>query len=136
MRRAVATDVERIRDITELLIAAFERGDPKVVAHGFQRWLDAVIDAGHSMAVRWIANPLLNAYRDLLDRFPTLWVLEPSFPQHLRDLLAALEQGDEATAVEVTRAYYRSVDSALMRIVRAGLPGDKTLDRQGSDEAT
>ncbi|HMJ10636.1 MAG TPA: GntR family transcriptional regulator [Polyangiaceae bacterium] len=114
IRRADRNDCSRLSDITDLLIAAFDRGDPVVIAHGFHRWLDALIDAGHSVAIRWIANPFLEAYRDLMDRFPALWVLEPSFPAHLRGFIAALESGDEESAIEVTRAYYRRVDSALM----------------------
>lgn len=113
--RAAPEDVTRIRDITDLLIAAFDRGDPVVIAHGFQRWLDALIDAGHSVAVRWIANPFLDAYRELLDRFPALWVLEPSFPQHLRDVAGSIERGEEADAVTALRAYYQRVDRALMQ---------------------
>lgn len=113
-RRADKQDIERVRDITELLIAAFERGDPVVIAHGFQRWLEALIDAGHSVAVRWIANPFLDAYRELMDRFPALWILEPSFPAHLRDFLAALEREDETTAINVLRAYYDRVDSRIL----------------------
>src|SRR6478752_2613722 len=46
-KRASTDDISRLRDITELLIAAFERRDPVVIAHGFQRWLDALLDAGH-----------------------------------------------------------------------------------------
>lgn len=114
-RRSDREDLARLRDITDLLIPAFERGDPVVIAHGFQRWLDALIDAGHSVAVRWIANPFLEAYRELMDRFPALWVLEPSFPQHLRDLIAAIEQGDEERAILVLRTYYQRVDADLMR---------------------
>lgn len=117
VRRADNNDVERLRDISDLLITAFEQGDPAVVARGFQRWLDALIDAGHSLAVRWFANPMLDAYRDLLERFPSLWVLEPSFPQHLRDFIAALSDGDEHRAVDVTRAYYQRVDAALVSIL-------------------
>ena len=114
-QRADPQDVARIRDITDLLIAAFERGDPVVIAHGFQRWLDALIEAGHSVAVRWIANPFLDAYRELLDRFPALWVLEPSFPQHLSDVAGAIERGDEERAVMALRGYYQRVDRALMQ---------------------
>jgi GntR family transcriptional regulator, transcriptional repressor for pyruvate dehydrogenase complex len=113
--RAAPQDVARIRDITDLLIAAFDRRDPVVIAHGFQRWLDALIEAGHSVAVRWIANPFLDAYRELLDRFPALWVLEPSFPQHLRDVAAGIERGDEAAAIVALRGYYERVDRALMQ---------------------
>ena len=115
VRRANQSDIDRLRDITDLLIAAFERGDPKVVGHGFQRWLDALIDAGHSVSIRWIANPFLEAYRDLIDRYPVLWVLEPSFPQHLRDFIAALADGNEERAIDVTRKYYRRVDDAFIR---------------------
>ncbi|HEY6560034.1 MAG TPA: GntR family transcriptional regulator [Polyangiaceae bacterium] len=114
IRRADRTDCNRLSDITDLLIAAFDRGDPVVIAHGFHRWLDALIDAGHSVAIRWIANPFLEAYRDIMDRFPALWVLEPSFPDHLRGFIAALTDGNEERAIEVTRAYYRRVDSALI----------------------
>jgi GntR family transcriptional regulator, transcriptional repressor for pyruvate dehydrogenase complex len=120
-RRADHTDCNRLADITDLLIAAFERGDPVVIAHGFQRWLDALIDAGHSVAIRWIANPFLEAYRDLMDRFPALWVLEPTFPEHLRDFISALKDSDEERAIEVTRAYYRRVDAALMASLGAAL---------------
>jgi DNA-binding FadR family transcriptional regulator len=114
-QRAAPQDVARIRDITDLLIAAFDRGDPVVIAHGFQRWLDALIEAGHSVAVRWIANPFLDAYRELLDRFPALWVLEPSFPQHLRDVASSIERGEEEGAVTALRGYYQRVDRALMQ---------------------
>lgn len=113
--RASPNDVAHLRDITDLLIAAFDRGDPVVIAHGFQRWLDALIEAGHSVAVRWIANPFLDAYRELLDRFPALWVLEPSFPQHLRDVASSIERGDKDGAVVALRGYYERVDRALMQ---------------------
>lgn len=120
-RRADKADVERLRDITDLLITAFERGDPVVIAHGFQRWLEALIDAGHSVAVRWIANPFLDAYRELMDRFPALWVLEPSFPQHLRAFIEALEREDESLAIEVLRAYYQRVDAKLIEALGPAL---------------
>lgn len=121
VQRAAKSDVERLRDISDLLIAAFERGDRSVVAHGFQRWLDALIDAGHSTAVRWIANPFLEAYRDLLDRFPFLWVLDPSFPQYMSDFIEAMSEGDESRAVAVSRAYYHGIDSAVMQVLEGAL---------------
>ena len=113
VRRADKGDIERLTDINDLLIAAFESGDAGVVARGFQRWLDALIDAGHSLAVRWFANPMLDAYRDLVERYPSLWVLEPSFPKHLRDVIRAISEGEEEAAIDATRAYYMRVDGAL-----------------------
>jgi DNA-binding FadR family transcriptional regulator len=118
VRRADKGDIERLTDINDLLIAAFDRGDTAVVARGFQRWLDALIDAGHSLIVRWFANPMLDAYRDMVERYPSLWVLEPSFPKHLRDVTHAISVGDEQLAMEATRAYYVRVDGALRGILQ------------------
>ncbi|HET9954716.1 MAG TPA: GntR family transcriptional regulator [Polyangiaceae bacterium] len=115
VRRASPEDVARIKEASEQMIAAFERTDAVAIAVGFQRWLEAMIDAGHSVAVRWIGNPFLDAYRELLDRFPALWVLEPTFPQHLRDLLESIENKDEERALHVMRDYYERVDRNLMQ---------------------
>jgi DNA-binding FadR family transcriptional regulator len=130
VRRADKQDIERLTDINDLLIAAFDRGDTTVVARGFQRWLDALIDAGHSLMVRWFANPMLDAYRDMVERYPSLWVLEPSFPKHLRDVIRAISDGDEQKAIDATRAYYLKVDGALRghmqpRPVRASEPSSE-----------
>jgi DNA-binding FadR family transcriptional regulator len=120
-RRADPNDLARLRQITAVLITAFERGDAVVVAQDFQRWLDALVDASHSVAVRWIANPFLEAYRDLMDRFPALWILEPTFPQHLRELIPAIEANEEERAIDILRAYYQRVDADLMRLLSGGL---------------
>jgi GntR family transcriptional repressor for pyruvate dehydrogenase complex len=121
VQRADATDVQRLRDITELLISAFDGGDPTVMAHGFQAWLDALIDAGHSVAERWIANPFLDAYRELLDRMPYLWVLDPAFVRHLRELMAALDTRDEVAAIATTREYYSEIDAKLLALLAGSL---------------
>ena len=138
VRRADHNDIERLQGICDLLIAAFDQGDPSVLARGFHRWLDALIDAGHSLAVRWFANPMFDAYREMLQRYPSLWVLEPSFPQHLRDLIAALKEGDEDRAVEVTRSYYRKVDDALLSVLQSMAPtsaGEGPASRQAFHDA-
>jgi DNA-binding GntR family transcriptional regulator len=119
--RADETDIERLQDLSDLLVKAFESGDPKIVAHGFQRWLDALIDAGHSVASRWIANPFLDAYRDLMDRFPFLWVLDPRFIQHMREFMEALREEDEEKAIRSTREYYSAIDEALLNMLNGPL---------------
>ncbi len=87
------------------------------MAHGFQAWLDALIDAGHSVAERWIANPFLDAYRELLDRMPGLWVMDPAFVRHLRALMAALRDRDEEAASRTTREYYSEIDAKLLALL-------------------
>lgn len=119
-RRAEAQDIQNLRELSALLITAFKAREAKVVATGFQRWLDGLIDAGHSVAVRWIANPFLDALRHTLQRFPMLWILEPSFPEHLVEVLAAIEQCDEDRAASLTRAYYERVDAQLLLLLRSG----------------
>jgi DNA-binding FadR family transcriptional regulator len=120
-RRAEGPDIQRLTELCDLLVTAFEAKDAKVVAKGFHRWLDALVDAGHSTAVRWTANPFLQALRDLLDRLPMLWILEPSFPIHLRAVIAAVEAGDEEQAVAATREYYQRVDGQLLNLLRSGM---------------
>jgi DNA-binding FadR family transcriptional regulator len=126
VRRAEESDIQRLRELCELLITAFAAKDAKVVAMGFQRWIDGVIDAGHSVAVRWIANPFLDALRNMLERLPMLWILEPSFPDHLRGVLQAIETGDEEQAAEVTRRYYERVDRQLLTLLRTTIVHRKT----------
>jgi GntR family transcriptional repressor for pyruvate dehydrogenase complex len=119
IRRATDTDCQRLHDITELLIAAFERGDRVLIAHGFHRWIDALVEACHSLTIRWVANPFLELYRDLIDRFPTLWLLDPAFPDHLRQLMQAFRSNDEERGIAATRKYYESVDTELIRLLDA-----------------
>ena len=121
VQRADEADIERLQDLSDLLVSAFEGGDPKIVAHGFHRWLDALIDAGHSVAVRWIANPFLEAYRDLINRFPFLWVLDPRFIQHMREFMEALRTENEELAINSTRAYYSAIDEALLSMLNGPL---------------
>jgi GntR family transcriptional repressor for pyruvate dehydrogenase complex len=137
-RRAEPKDIHNLRELSALLITAFRAREASVVASGFQRWLDGLIDAGHSVAVRWIANPFLDALRHTLQRFPMLWILEPSFPEHLTEVLAAIEQCDEDRAAGLTRAYYERVDTQLLQLLRSGIieqghvfgPGQVTLPPQ------
>lgn len=119
VRRAEPSDIERLSDIGDLLITAFDAGDAAVVARGFQRWLDVMVEAGHSVSVRWIANSLFEALRDTLERFPNLWVLEPTFPNYLTGLVDALRTGNEEAAASITRAYYERVDRQLMALLHA-----------------
>ena len=119
IRRATDTDCQRLQDITELLIAAFDRGDRVLIAHGFHRWIDALVEASHSLTIRWVANPFLELYRDLIDRFPTLWLLDPGFPDHLRQLMQAFRAGDEERAIATTRKYYEGVNVELIRLLDA-----------------
>ncbi len=129
VQRADRTDIERLRDITDLIISATESGNAAIIARGFQRWLEALVDAGHSVAMRWVANPFLASFRELLDRFPEVWVMDSAFGSHLHGFLAALEAGDEERAVATLRNYYQRIDgqvregfNAIAQLAAQGLP--------------
>jgi len=127
VQRSANSDIERLRDITDLVVAAFDTADAQVIAKGFQRWLDALIDAGHSVAMRWVANPFLDSFRELLERFPEVWVMDTEFPAHLLAFIKALEAGDEEEAVQSLRTYYTRIDTA----VREGFSAIATLSAHG-----
>ena len=76
---------------------------------------------------------MLDAYRDMLERYPSLWVLEPSFPKHLRDVIHAISEGNEQAAVEATRAYYVRVDGALRTALQAS--GNRSSDSGAGAES-
>lgn len=127
VRRSDRSDIKRLRDITDLIISASDTADAIVMAKGFQRWLEALIDAGHSVAIRWVANPFLDSFRELLERFPEVWVMDKRFPDHLRTFVDALEAGSEERAVQTLRQYYEAIDSA----VREGFSAIAALSTQG-----
>ena len=129
-RQADPEDVQRLRELSVLLINAFNGRDAAVVAQGSQRWLDALVDATHSVAIRWIANPFLEALRQTLERVPALWVLESSFPDHLREVVEAVATGDEEGAAVSTRGYYKKVDAHLLTLLKLGLSAQRQSPRK------
>ena len=79
-------------------------------------------DAAHSVALRWIANPLLDASRDLLDRFPALWIFDDTYPDYLQSYLRALRKEDEEGAIKAVRSYFKRVDAVILDTLKAMLP--------------
>jgi GntR family transcriptional repressor for pyruvate dehydrogenase complex len=132
VQRADRSDIKRLRDLTDLVVSASSTQNPAVIAKGFQRWLEALIDAGHSVAMRWVANPFLDSFRELLERFPEVWVMDKDFPEHLESFIEALEEGDEDRAVQSLRGYYQRIDAA----VREGFGAIAALSSQGMPKAT
>lgn len=135
VQRADRSDIERVTGVSRLLIAAHERGDRQVLGATFHAWLDAIVDASHSVAIRWIANPFLDAYREILVRFPALWVLEESFPKHLNEFIRSLRDGDERRAAAAIRSYYERVDSMFMDTVRGVMVQGPTVGNGEKDPA-
>ncbi|MCH2110041.1 MAG: hypothetical protein MK135_11990, partial [Polyangiaceae bacterium] len=86
--------------------------------------------AGHSVAIRWVANPFLDAYRELLQRYPEIWVIDPQFPKYLDDFIQAVADGDEEKAAHALRAYYETIDSTVRAAFQAVTHLDASLTKQ------
>jgi GntR family transcriptional repressor for pyruvate dehydrogenase complex len=115
--RADASDTARLQRAGDEQIAAFERRDQAALVKGELEFVDGLVAASHSLAVRWIANTLLEIYRSLTESITELWVMEPEFPTYLRTLLGAIARHDAKTAAMAARDYYRRVDAQLLSML-------------------
>ena len=96
------------------------------VAAAQDRWLDALVNAAHSIPLRWTANPLLAALNDLLRRQPLLMPLEPSFTSYATAVVEAFRRRDLARALAACREFHEGADQALRYTLNAMLAEERT----------
>ncbi|MCC6333069.1 MAG: FadR family transcriptional regulator [Myxococcales bacterium] len=111
--RATKEDFAALEEAAARGEAAEATGEPAAVAAAQDLWLQALVDAAHSLPLRWAANPLLHAVRDLLERLPHLMPLTPSFSEYTRGVLDGLERGDVEAAQRALRHFHLTADEAL-----------------------
>lgn len=119
-RRATPADFEALAAAAAVGEEAERSQDPARVAAAQDQWLQALVDAAHSLPLRWAANPLLEAVRDLLERLPLLMPLEPSFTAYTRGVLEGLRRGDVDAAVAATRHFHVVADQNLRSALAPG----------------
>jgi GntR family transcriptional repressor for pyruvate dehydrogenase complex len=117
-RRADVSDINKLSDIRRLLMTAYTAEDRSTLAAGFQHWMSALVDAAHSLPTRWVANPFLELNRSFMEKFPTLWVLDESFPRYLLETEKAISSGDAERARKANRQYYERVDARINELLR------------------
>lgn len=115
--RASPGDLEALAKAAVGGEAAERAGDPGGVAQAQDRWLEALVDAAHSIPLRWAANPLLAAVRDLLERQPALMPMQPSFTAYATAVLAGLERQNGKAAVAAARAFHEACDRDLRALL-------------------
>ena len=120
--RATDADLERLERLSRLLQAAGVQDDREAMAEGYQEWLEALVDASHSLAARWSSNPFLTMNQSLMRRFPALWVSDVAFGAYLNDCTAALRARDTEAGIEATRRYYSRIDSVILSALSSLLP--------------
>lgn len=114
-------DVARLDAICAEQVAAFERGDRAALARGDGAWLGALVDAARSLPMRWMANGLLDVFEHMAARLPGIWLVEKSYPDFLRGLVAAIRDGDAGRAREVARAYFERNDRWIRPLLPAAI---------------
>lgn len=115
--RATADDLARLDALAAAQRDAFDRDDRVALMRGDLAWLDALVDAARSLTTRWLANSLFAVYGGLAERFPGLWRLEPTYPDHLAALGDALAARDGARARDTLRAYHRRNDARVLALL-------------------
>lgn len=128
--RATIQDVARLTGLRMELVDRFDRGDHAGLAKGYERWIDALIDASHSLPTRWIANPFLRLNRRFMEEFPALWVLDASFPHYLRETELALADRDLPRATRAHHEYYQKIDAIVVPLLRQVLGDEVTLHQR------
>ena len=116
--RAQPEDIAKLRNVAARQLAAFEAEDRTALAENDLEMVEALVDAAHSLTMRWVANTLMELYRSLLLSRASIWVLDEGFPQYLHTLLAALSERQAKPAVEATRGYYARVDATLLEMLK------------------
>ena len=116
--RRTDEDLARLSALADAQVAAAERGDREAVVKGDIGFIDALFDASHSLTFRWIANSLLAVAREMVERFPALWVHDAAYPAVVRTLVEALGERDGERAAEVLMAYYTRTDLVLVDQLR------------------
>lgn len=112
--RRTDEDMAHLEALAAAQIAASERGDKEAVVRGDIDLIDALFDAAHSMTFRWIANSLLEVARELMDRFPALWVHDVTYASVVQTLIDALRSRDGERASDTLMAYYTKTDLVLV----------------------
>ena len=129
--RAKPEDLERIDTLIAQQVEAFSREDRAALATGDVPFITALVDASHSLTVRWIANTLLGVYEAFLEPAKTLWVLDRSFPRYLETLRHAISVGDARGAAKVTGSYYEQVDTQIIQTLQGMGSGASPLKEEG-----
>jgi GntR family transcriptional repressor for pyruvate dehydrogenase complex len=118
-KRATADDHVRLQTLVSEQLAMFDEGDVRKLERAHHRWLDTLVNAAHSLPVRWVGNSFLEASEGLFDRFPNMWLLEPTFPSYQREAMKALLARDGEWAVAAARSYHLRIDHMLQELLGA-----------------
>lgn len=117
--RHTREDLARLETLARAQLDAFERGDTDAVVRGDLALIDTFFDAAHSLTFRWIANSLLQVAREIVERFPALWIQDPDYPRVIAALMDALRAREGQEAAALLDAYYAKTDARIVELLGA-----------------
>jgi GntR family transcriptional repressor for pyruvate dehydrogenase complex len=115
--RAEPTDITRIRTIAETLKKTYVAKDHQGLVRGDIDFVDAIVDASHSLAVRWVANTLMTVYERFAESSNVMWIMEETYPAYLSAVCDHIESGHAEQATVSVRTYFNRVDARLVEII-------------------
>ncbi len=116
--RAKDGDIDRIASLIAAQKAHAGRRDSAAVAQGDLDLIEALVDASHSLAMRWAANALLQVARGIVADLPHLQVVDSGYVAWLDGLLDAVRAHDAEAAARVTRTWVDWADSQVAPALR------------------
>lgn len=121
--RSTEPDRDRLHEIAASQEGALAARDRVALARGDVVWLDAIVDAAHSLTLRWLANSVLTVFGSFAERFSGFWLLDPAYPDHLRAFEGALARRDGTAARDLLRGYYARTDAQVLEMIAPVLAG-------------
>jgi DNA-binding FadR family transcriptional regulator len=116
-RSARPGDLPALRAAAAGVAAAEAACDAEAYVRAQHEFLDALVDATHSLPMRWVANPVLGATRDLLLRQSHMMLWSPSFAAMANEVNEAIAVNDVEGARAACARFHAEVDSLLRAIL-------------------
>jgi DNA-binding FadR family transcriptional regulator len=117
--RATSDDKERLEVIAARVASAASRREAHEAMLGYEAWLEALVDAAHSVSTRWAINPFLEAEREVMHRLPSSGLRGPPVATKPAGVAAALRAGNGEEAMACTRAFLERLDESVALMLRA-----------------
>lgn len=115
--RAEPADISRIRNLAVTLTATYEAKNHQGLIRGDIDFVDAIVDASHSLAVRWVANTLMTVYERFAESAHAMWIMEETYPVYLSAVCDHIESGQADRAAASVQSYFNRVDARLVEII-------------------
>lgn len=120
--KATDQEIEALQEIAEEMRGS--RGDTSALVELDLRFLHSLVDATHSLPIRWMANSVFSMYEPLVRSFPQVWSIQRDHFTFLAELVRGLRARDHEEACRLVRNYFERSDAMVISLVRhyAGAP--------------